>query len=63
MIEWLRRHNSTPTNPSQMKRMDLQNQGWRFIYFWGCTCNPNFETCIPNPSECNPNIKNEFKRP
>ena len=32
------------------------NQGWRFIYFWGCTCNPNFEKCNPNACECNPNL-------
>ena len=22
-------------------------QGWRFIYFWGCTCNPNFKSATP----------------
>ena len=36
---------------------ELSDQGWRFIYFWGCTCNPNFKKCNPNACECNPNFE------
>ena len=41
------------------KFSQIYRQGWRFIYFCGCTCNPNFKKCNPNAVECNLNIAGE----
>ena len=49
--------------PKQVKHsfslIAICDQGWGFIYFWGCTCNPNFRRCNPNACECNPNFEED----
>ena len=41
----------------QQDTLTTLEQGWRFIYFWGGTCNPNFKKCNPNACESNPNFE------
>ena len=46
----------TNSEDPMFKKVFPFGQGWRFIYFWGRTCNPNFRKCNPNARECNPNL-------